>query len=106
MTDTLASSNLMHSCQAAGSACELTAERKVAKYSELATSYLFVPVAFETFGPVNSDGANLIGEIGRRLSCISGDMRETCFLRQRLSVAMQRYNAICLMGTFEALQDG
>jgi hypothetical protein len=105
VTDTLAASNLSHSSLTAGSACEIAAEKKGAKYVELTAMYSFVPVAFETFGPVNTAGSAFIEDIGRRSKSISGDSRETSFLWQRLSTAMQRYNAVCLMGTFEALQD-
>ena len=48
--------------------------------------------AVETLGPMNEDGVNFLLEIGRRLSSISGDSRETSFLLQRVSVTLQRYN--------------
>ena len=94
------------SASTAGSAAERAAEKKVAKYDGLASAYSFVPVAFETLGPINSAGCSFIDEIGRRARFKSGDTREANFLWQRLSVAVQRYNAICLLGTFEAHQDG
>ena len=106
VTDTLAASNLSLSSVTAGSASERAAEKKVAIYSGLAPAYSFVPIAFETLGPLNSVGASFIDEIGRRARYVSGDIREANFLWQRLSVAVQRYNAICLLGTFEAHQDG
>jgi len=106
VTDTLAASNLSLSASTAGSAAERAAEKKVAKYDGLASAYSFVPVAFETLGPINSAGCSFIDEIGRRARFKSGDTREANFLWQRLSVAVQRYNAICLLGTFEAHQDG
>jgi len=53
-----------------------------------------VPIAFETLGPVNSDGVAFIDKIGRRIRNISGDPRESSFLWQRLSLAAQRFNAV------------
>ena len=106
VTDTLAASNISLSSAAAGAASEKAAERKVEKYAELAASYTFVPLAFETLGPVNSSAAEFISAIGRRAQVASGDNRACSFLWQRLSIAVQRYNAVCLLGTFEALLEG
>ena len=106
VTDTLAASNISHSALAAGAAAEKAAERKLQKYTELSACYTFVPVAFETLGPVNSLGAEFIRSIGIRARGSSGDVREGCFLWQRLSMAIQRFNAVCIQGTFETLKDG
>ena len=38
-------------------------------------------------------------ELGRRITVITGDARETSYLRQRLSIAVQRGNAIACRGT-------
>ena len=66
VTDTLAASNVSSSISAAGSAAEAAASKKLQKYSELMSSYNFVPVAFETLGPINSAGTEFIDEIGKR----------------------------------------
>ena len=55
---------------------------------------------------MNEDGVNFLLEIGRRLSSISGDPRETSFLFQRGSVTLQRYNAIAFQGSFKELGGG
>jgi hypothetical protein len=105
VTDTLAVSNLQFSSAAAAAAAENAASKKVAKYATLSSLYDFIPIAFETLGPVNSSGIDFINSIASRIRASSGDMREGKFLWQRLSMAVQRYNAVCLLGTFEALQD-
>ena len=64
---------------------------------------MFVPVAFETLGPICSDGVNLIALIGEKLTSKSGDGRERMFLFQRLSVAIQRGNAAAFHGTFKSV---
>ena len=62
--------------------------------------YSFVPVAFETLGPVNAAATDFIDEIGQRCHAVSGDSREKAYLWQRLSMALQRFNAVCFRGTF------
>ena len=90
----------MTSSSAAGSAVEVAASKKLQKYAAIMNSYSFVPVAFETLGPINTAGTDFIDEIGRRSHAITGDQREKTFLWQRLSMALQRYNAVCFRGTF------
>jgi len=43
---------------------------------------------------------DLVTEIGRRIATVTHDPRSTMFLDQRLSVAVQRGNARCVLGTF------
>ena len=100
VTDTLASSYVQATSVTAGAAAETASDRKLAKYEALSSSYVVVPVAFETFGPVNDLGVSFVSEIGSRSSKLSGDHRESSFLWQRLSVAIQRFNAICFKQTF------
>ena len=52
VTDTFATSNINLSSAAAGAAAENSATKKVEKYSMLPECYAFVPLAFETMGPV------------------------------------------------------
>jgi len=94
--DTVAPSYLPQTSSVAGAAAELAANRKIAKYSQLTTSYHFVPVAFETMGPINSSGMELSKELGRRTTIITGDAKGTSYLFQRLLVAIQRFNAVAL----------
>ena len=100
VTNTLAASNLPFSSVSAGAAAEKAAGRKIQKYDQLTAQYTFVPVAFESLGPANCAGADFIRSIGSRTRAISGEIRETSFfLWQRLSVAVQRLNSICLHDT-------
>ena len=93
------------SAESAGSAAEKAAERKLLKYSQLTDTYSFVPIAFETLGSANSAGVDFVLSVGNRIRAISGDIREVSFLWQRLSVAVHRFNSICLRGTFVASPD-
>ena len=85
VADTLAQTNLPQTVHRSGAAAEAAAERKIRKYASIATKHMFVPVAFETLGPICSDGVNLIALIGEKLTSKSGDGRERRFLFQRLS---------------------
>jgi len=51
-------------------------------------------------GAVNSDGLELVGDLGRRITQVTDDIRESAFLFQRLSALIQRYNAVAIQGTF------
>ena len=80
----------------AGKAAE---SKKIAKYSTLATAHEFVPVAIETMGTWGACGLAFVNEIGRRVSEVTGDPQSTAFLKQRLSLAVQRGNAASVLGT-------
>src|SRR6218665_2414830 len=70
------------------------------KYATLPASHEFVPIAVETLGPINREGREFLLELGRRGAGVFGDPRETVFLFQRLSVCIQRFNAVAYRGTF------
>src|SRR6218665_1959022 len=59
VTDYLAESYCTRAAEAAGAAAEIAADRKTSKYTAILPSYCFVPLAFETLGPVNQDGIGL-----------------------------------------------
>ena len=75
------------------------------KYAALAATHCFVPVAVETLGSWNEEGLSFITELGRRTSLITGDPRESAFLFQRLSMAVQYGNAVSCLGTFPVAED-
>jgi hypothetical protein len=97
--DTLAASHISATSVQAGAAAEHAALAKVQKYSELRNTHHFVPVAVETLGAWNTEGRLFISDLGRRISVVSGDVRESIFLFQRMSVAVQRGNAASVLGS-------
>jgi len=63
--------------------------------------HTFQPVAVESLGPIISSPRAFLSKLGRKLAGQSGDDREISFLLfQRLSVLIQRYNAILLHDCF------
>ena len=86
-------------------ACEAEAKKRD-KYTSLTSLYHFVPVAVETLGALGDEANTFLHELGRRIAAVSGDTRATNFLLQRLSVAIQRGNAACVLGTMDNADDG
>ena len=43
----------------------------------------------------------ILSALGRRITLISNEPRETNYLFQRVSVLIQRYNAVAFRGSFE-----
>jgi hypothetical protein len=100
VVDTLAPSYLQATAVTAGAAAEIADSRKTQKYQSLLDIHVFIPLALETLGPINSSGLALITDIGRHLTQATDEVRETTFLFQRLSVTIQRFNAVAFAGSF------
>ena len=83
----------------------MAATRKEVKYSMLAGTHIFQSLAFESHGPQNASAISFIKDLGHRISQRSGDARETQFLFQRLSVILQRFNAVLFGENFLAAPD-
>src|SRR5664279_2184793 len=100
VTDTLAESYLKTTSATAGGAAEAAADRKEQKYMSLMSTYHFVPLAVETLGPINSKGLQFLSDLGHRLTEVTGDPCKKSFLFQRLSITIQRFNAVCFQCSF------
>ena len=100
VVDTMGNAYVRQSAVTAASAAETAATRKIGKYSSLGQTHHFYPVAMETLGPMSSSAVEFLSDIGRRISAVTADRRETAFLFQRASVAIQQFNAVCLADTF------
>jgi len=97
--DTLAASHLNRAVTGPGEVANEAECKKTAKYAELTNRYQFVPIAIETLGPVGLEATAFFQELGRRMFVINQEPRTLSFLWQRLSVAVQRGNAACILGT-------
>ena len=103
--DTLAPSHLNLAVSGPGLvACEAEDHKRL-KYSSLSAAYCFIPVAVETLGALGDEAANFLRQLGRRIATVTGEQRATEFLLQRLSVAIQRGNAVAVMGTVDLAAD-
>ncbi|XP_055329947.1 uncharacterized protein LOC129582458 [Paramacrobiotus metropolitanus] len=97
--DTVAASHVKSTSTKAGAAAILAEEKKSRTYLYLNGRYIFAPIAFETMGSWGPSAIALIKELGKRLRDHTGEKRSHEFLRQRLSLEIQRGNAASVMGT-------
>ena len=102
--DTLARSYLAETSLTTAAAAESASRKKVVKYINISRTHLFVPIAVESLGPINSAGVDFLCTLGKRLSDKSGDPRETSFLFQRVSIINQRMNVVTINGCFLAAE--
>ncbi|OQV12681.1 hypothetical protein BV898_13089 [Hypsibius exemplaris] len=77
--DTVAVSHIVGSTAQAGRAAREAEDKKLRTYAELEGQYLFVPLAFKTFGTWGAQSKRLIAEIGRRITNQTGKKRTTDF---------------------------
>lgn len=99
--DTYAESHIQDTSTEACAAANHAAANKTEKYRTLNDTHLFIPVAIETAGSWNAQAIELVQEIGRRITSVTFDPKETTYLFQRLSVAIQRGNAVSFLNTFQ-----
>ena len=97
--DTLAPSHLRSTAAETGSAAKEAEERKVSKYRSIADYHAFIPVAVETLGPMGPEAKSLLLDLGRRLRQHTGEPRSTSYLIQQISMAIQKGNAVAMMGS-------
>jgi len=83
-----------------GAAAKQAVDYKTAKYQGLEKTRMFFQVAVKTAGSWSQQAIELVQEIMRRTTVITEDSRETTFLFQRLSIHLQRGNAVSFLGTF------
>ncbi len=97
--DTFARCHLSTSSTGAGSAAVMAEDKKKHKYADIMSGVDFHPFAIETSGVWGESALALVMDIGHRTSAVTHDTRSTMFLRQRISTAVQRGNAFCVLGT-------
>lgn len=103
-TDTLCPSNIAITSKRAGSAAEKAVVRKNNLYKDMIDNYHFVVFATETMGPWCVEGRNLIDKLGAMLIEMSGDCKSKKYLKERISIAIQRGNAMSILKTLPESQ--
>ena len=63
-------------------------------------THLFTPIAIETAGVWNGQAREFIKELGKRINTVTGEVRETSYIFQQISVAIQRDNMLSFIGSF------
>ena len=64
--------------------------------------YHFVPIVVETLGALCEKASAFFCDLGNCIAAVTSEPRSCQFLLQRLSVAVQRGNAACVLGTVTA----
>lgn len=103
--DTYAGTHLNNSAMSPGKAACAAEVSKRRKYAELGARYRFEPVAVETSGVFGESSGQVISEVGRRVSELTGDRRETFWLEQRIGLAIQRGNAYSILAAVRERYD-
>jgi hypothetical protein len=96
--DTLCKSYVKKASTEVGSAAAGREDKKVDKYSNLSENYHFVPVGVETYGAYGPQGIKLVKQIGKKIQDATSEKLSTFYLFQSISMAIQRGNAVCVMG--------
>ena len=96
--DTLAPSYLHLSSSRAGSVADNASGQKRRLYSDLTPTHHLIPLAFETMGTFSSDSMLFLKDVTRRIRLINNDSSVYLSLCQRISVIIQRYNCVCVLG--------
>ena len=94
--DSFAATHVVQCALQPAQAVNQAEQLKIEKYRNLTDRYLFQPVAVETTGVLGIQTRTFLKDLGRKMSNETGDMRETAWLLQRISIAVMRGNAYCI----------
>jgi len=97
--DTLAPSYINETSKKSGSIAENAERLKHNHYRKLKENYLFTPLAFESLGSMGPETKIFIDLLGSKMRNASGESRSKDYLLQKISIAIQRGNAACILGT-------
>jgi len=100
VVSTLAQSYVDRAAASVGAVAEMAAERKLAKYFNLASNFTFQPIAVENLGAFSLSTLEFLSDLSHKLSSFSGEERTSSFLFQHLSVLLQHFNSVLLHDTF------
>ena len=101
--DTFGPSHLTRSAIAAGSAASEAESRKTKKYADLAARFFFQPVAVETSCVLGPSTRDFLRDLGTKVAIAHNDVRERTWLLQRISLAVVRGNAHCVLSSSRSL---
>ena len=80
--DTFAPTHIDLAGREAGAVAKQAKGMKKAKYSELSTTHLFIPVAVETSGALGPEACNFLQELGQWIREDSGEPLISCIILQ------------------------
>ena len=98
-SDTLAKSYVSNSSKQPGYVAKEAEERKNKTYENLLETHHFTPIAVETMGTWGDAGKEFIKELGKKIKEQTGEKKAASYLFQSIGIAMQRGNALSVLGT-------
>ena len=101
MTFIVSPSFLKLSSLKAGGVSDQAERKKHNHYLNLKENHIFTPIAFESLGACGPETRTFMNALGKLLKKATGEKRALDFLYQKVSIAIQRGNAACVLGTFE-----
>lgn len=100
VVNTVAASYLSRTSTKSGEAGDQAERSKHNNYIDLKEQYHFTPLAFETIGSIGPETEVFLKKLGKLMKNHTGEPRSLDFLLQRISIAIQRGNAINIRNTF------
>ena len=97
IADTFADLYIKHTAEAASAVAKRATLNKIRKYEHLSHNFIFVPIACEVTGAWCTEGFEFVAD---QISKVTGNPQETSQLHQRISLAVQRGNAMCFNSCF------
>ena len=85
-----------------GSVAKKAEDDKDWKYRSMTNEFHFVPICVETMGVWGPKGYKFIKEVGKLISDKTMERRSTSYLRQSISMEIQRGNCASILGTVES----
>ena len=65
-----------------------------------------MPVGIKNYGAYGPQAMKLIKQIGKKIQEATGEKLSTFYLKQRISMAIQKGNAICVRGCLKKTSPG
>lgn len=100
VVNSIAATYLNASSLTSGAAADQAERDKHNNYIDLKANYNFTPLAFETFGATGPETSIFLKKLGKLMKKNTGEPRSLDFLLQRVSIAIQRGNSICIRDTY------
>jgi hypothetical protein len=101
VSDIFAASNVQQASGVAGAAADAAELGKINKYRDIASTHIFAPLAFDTFGVPGSSTRPILKDVCNRLVAATHERRAGEYLLQRISLEIVKGNTISILGTFK-----
>jgi hypothetical protein len=92
----LAASHVILGTQDGPTVANKAEERKNEHYKDMPANIIFEPVAVETLGGIGDSSWRFLKKLAGRVEEETRDRKSFAYLRQRISMALQRGNASCV----------